>query len=153
MQKRKRTGVVVLHGPNLSALGSRQPSIYGTTTLSQINSEIRKLARELHCKVSIAVHSGEGDLIDAIHSAARGRQAIVINPGAFAHYSYALRDALASVTVPKIEIHLTNIYAREMFRRRSVIAPVVDGGIFGFGPQSYLLAVRAACAMLDEIRD
>jgi 3-dehydroquinate dehydratase II len=153
MEKRKRKGIVVLHGPNLSMLGTRQPSIYGTVTLDQINSELRKLARDLHCDIAIATHSGEGELIDAIHKAARRNQAIVINAGAYAHYSYALRDALSSVSVPKVEIHLTNIYAREMFRRRSVIAPVVDGGVFGFGVQSYILAFRAASAMLDEIKD
>jgi 3-dehydroquinate dehydratase II len=134
-------------------LGTRQLSIYGTATLEQINSKLRKLARELQCDISVAAHSSEGRLIDAIHNAARRNQAIVINAGAYAHYSYALRDALAAVNVPKVEIHLTNIYAREMFRRRSVIAPVVDGGVFGFGIQSYLLAFRAASAMLDEIKD
>jgi 3-dehydroquinate dehydratase II len=153
MQKRKRKGILVLHGPNLNLLGTRQPSIYGNVTLEEINSKLRKLAQKLHCDISIAAHSGEGRLIDAIHNAARGNQAIVINAGAYSHYSYALRDALAAVSVPKIEIHLTNIYAREMFRRRSVIAPVVDGGVFGFGVQSYILAFRAASAMLDEIKD
>jgi 3-dehydroquinate dehydratase-2 len=153
MKRRKRKGIVVLHGPNLNMLGRREPSVYGTTTLAGIDAEIRKLARTLGCRVSIAQYSGEGELIDAVHAAGRRGDAIVINPGAYSHYSYALRDALASVTVPKVEIHLTNIHARETFRRRSVVAPVVDGAVFGFGTHSYLLALRAACAMLDEIRD
>ena len=153
MKKRSRKSVVILHGPNLNTLGKREPQVYGTTTLEEINSSLRKLARELGCDISIAQLSSEGDLIDAIHAAAQQRRAIVINPAAYSHYSYALRDALAAVTVPKIEIHLTNIYARELFRRRSVIAPVVNGGVFGFGARSYLLALRAAVAMLDEIRD
>lgn len=143
----------MLHGPNLNMLGRREPDIYGTVTLEQINSSLRKLSKELRCDISIAQHSSEGDLIDAVHGAARRKHAIVINPGAYSHYSYALRDALASVSVPKIEIHLTNVHARELFRRRSVIAPAVHGGIFGFGITSYLLALRAAVAMLDEIRD
>jgi 3-dehydroquinate dehydratase II len=153
MQKKKKNGIAVIHGPNLNMLGIREPAVFGAQTLEQINTQIRKAARELGCDVSIVQHSGEGEIIDAIHAAARKHQAIVINSGAYGHYSYALRDALAAVSVPKIEVHITNIFARETFRRRSVIAPVVDGGIFGFGPQSYLLALRAACAMLDEIRD
>jgi 3-dehydroquinate dehydratase II len=153
MKSKRRKSVLVLHGPNLNALGTREPEAYGRLTLAQIDSSLRKLAREIGCDISIAQHSSEGELIDAIHAAAKLGRAIVINPGAYSHYSYALRDALAAVGVPKIEIHLTNIYARELFRRRSVIAPVVDGGVFGFGAHSYLLALRAAAAMLDEIRD
>lgn len=153
MARKKRKGVVVLHGPNLNALGTRETGIYGSTTLAQLDSSLQKLARSLDCEISIAQHSSEGELIDAIHAAAARGRAIVINPGAYTHYSYALRDALAAVSVPKIEIHLTNIYARESFRRRSVIAPVVDGGVFGFGAESYRLALRAAVAMLDGTRD
>ncbi len=151
--KRKRKAVVVLHGPNLNMLGRREPDLYGETTLAQVDSSLRKLAGELGCDISLSQHSAEGALIDAIHAAGSRGSAIIINPGAYAHYSYALRDALAAVNVPKIEIHLTNIYAREAFRRRSVIAPVVDGGVFGFGVESYRLALRAAVAMLDETRD
>lgn len=151
--RQKRKAVVVLHGPNLNMLGRREPDLYGRTTLAQLDSSLRKLARELGCDISLSQHSAEGELIDAIHVAGSRGRAIIINPGAYAHYSYALRDALAAVSVPKIEIHLTNIYARETFRRRSVIAPVVDGGVFGFGVESYRLALRAAVAMLDETRD
>lgn len=153
MSEPHRKSVVVLHGPNLNALGAREPQTYGSATLESINEKILALAAELGCEVFIQQHSSEGALIDAVHAAGERGRAIVINPGAYTHYSYALRDALASVTVPKVEIHLTNIYARESFRRRSVIAPVVHGAVFGFGVTSYLLGLRAAAAMLDEIRD
>ena len=145
--------ICVLHGPNLNALGTREPGVYGTATLQDIDRALQDLARSLQCEVDTQQHSSEGALIDAIYAAAQRGSAIVINPGAYTHYSYAIRDALATVTVPKIEVHLSNIYARESFRRRSVITPVVHGSISGFGAHSYLLALRAAAAMLDEIRD
>ena len=151
--KKSHRRVLVLHGPNLNALGTREPEVYGRTTLAQIDQRLRALAKELHCELRIEQHNSEGELIDAIHAAAHNNSAIVINPGAYTHYSYALRDALASVGVPKIEVHVSNIYARESFRRRSVVAPVVHGSISGFGPDSYTLALRAVAAMLDEIRD
>jgi 3-dehydroquinate dehydratase II len=144
--------VVVLHGPNLNALGTRESQTYGSTTLEQIDRSIRDLAVELSLDVTIEQHQGEGELIAAIHKAGAVGSAIVINPAAYTHYSYALRDALAAVSVPKVEVHLTNIYAREAFRRRSVIAPVVHGTVAGFGADSYLLALRAAAGMLDEIK-
>jgi 3-dehydroquinate dehydratase-2 len=144
--------VVVLHGPNLNALGSREPQTYGTVTLDEIDRSIRDLAVKLGLDVTIQQHQGEGELIAAVHKAAAVGSAIVINPAAYTHYSYALRDALASVSVPKIEVHLTNIYAREPFRRRSVITPVVHGTVAGFGADSYLLALRAVAGMLDETK-
>jgi 3-dehydroquinate dehydratase II len=153
MKKRRARSVTVLHGPNLNALGTREPEIYGSLTLRQIDAAIRALAKELGVSVTIAQHSVEGDLIDAIHAAGARGSAIVINPGAYTHYSIALRDALASVGVPKVEVHLSNVHAREAFRRRSVIAPVVHGTVGGFGLHSYLLALRAAAAMLDATRD
>lgn len=153
MNDKHRATIVVLHGPNLDALGTREPDVYGTTTLEQIDEQLRLLGAQLGYEPVIQQHSSEGALIEAIHAAAHRGNAILINPGAYTHYSYAIRDALAAVSVPKIEIHLTNIYARESFRRRSVIAPVVDGAVFGFGAASYLLGLRAAAAMLDEIRD
>jgi 3-dehydroquinate dehydratase-2 len=151
MSARTRT-VIVLHGPNLNALGTREPEIYGSQTLESINAQLHQLAAELGVELFIQQHSSEGALIDAIHAASERERAIIINPGAYTHYSYALRDALASVSVPKIEIHLTNIYAREAFRRRSVIAPVVDGTVAGFGADSYLLGLRAVAAILDRTR-
>src|SRR5271166_4766201 len=144
--------VVVLHGPNLNALGTREPQTYGSTTLEQIDRAIRELAVSLSLDVTIEQHQGEGELIAAIHKAAAAGSAIVINPAAYTHYSYAVRDALAAVSVPKIEVHLTNIYAREPFRRRSVVAPVVHGTVAGFGVDSYLLALRAVAGLLDEIK-
>lgn len=153
MKRKKRPkSIAVIHGPNLNLLGAREPEIYGRTTLRDVNAAIRKLCDELDCKVSIEQHNGEGELIDAVHAAAARGSAIVINPGAFTHYSYALRDALAGVAVPKVEAHLSNTHAREAFRRRSVIASAVDGTVGGFGVNSYLLAIRAATALLDEIR-
>ena len=111
---------------------------------------MRTLAAELGCEITPSQHSGEGEIIDAVHRAAAAGHAIVINPGAYAHYSYAIRDALAAADVPKIEVHLTNIFAREEFRRTSVIAPAVHGVVAGFGAESYLLALRAVTAMLDK---
>ena len=130
----------------------REPEIYGSATLRDVDAAIRKLCDDLKCKVTIEQHSGEGEIIDAIHKAAERGSAIVINPGAYTHYSYALRDALASVSVPKVEAHMSNTQAREPFRRKSVTAAAVDGTVMGFGIDSYLLAIRAACALLDAMR-
>jgi 3-dehydroquinate dehydratase-2 len=145
-----RKTVAVIHGPNLNLLGAREPSVYGFATLDDINASIRSLAAELGCEVTLSQHSGEGEIIDAVHRAAAAGHAIVLNPGAYAHYSYAIRDALAASDVPKIEVHLTNVFAREDFRRTSVIAPAVHGVVAGFGAESYLLALRAVAAMLDK---
>jgi 3-dehydroquinate dehydratase-2 len=145
--------VSLLHGPNLNALGTRETDVYGLTTLAQIDERIRALAKELSIDVEIVQRQSEGELIDDIYKAAAAGRAIIINPGAYTHYSYAIRDALSSVHVLKVEVHLSNIYARESFRRRSVMSPVVDGTIAGFGPDSYLLALRAVAAKLDNTRD
>jgi 3-dehydroquinate dehydratase-2 len=144
--------VVVLHGPNLNALGTREPGIYGSTTLAQLDAAINAVAEQLRLQVEISQQQSEGEIIERIHRAAAAGSAIVINPGAYTHYSYAIRDALAAVAVPKVEVHLSNIYAREAFRRRSVMSPVVDGTVAGFGAESYLLALRAVAAMFDEIK-
>jgi 3-dehydroquinate dehydratase-2 len=145
-----RKTVVVIHGPNLNLLGKREPDVYGFATLADIDAVIRALAPELGCDVLSSQHSGEGEIIDAVHAAASAGHGIVINPGAYAHYSYAIRDALAAADVPKVEVHLTNIFAREEFRRESVVAPAVHGVVAGFGMESYLLALRAVAAMLDK---
>jgi 3-dehydroquinate dehydratase II len=150
-RKKRAKTIAVIHGPNLNLLGAREPEIYGSTTLRDVDAAIRGLCDELGCKVSFEQHNGEGELIDAVHRAAARGSGIVINPGAYTHYSYALRDALAAVAVPKVETHMTNTHAREPFRRRSVIAPAVDGTVGGFGVNSYLLAVRAVCALLDQM--
>lgn len=153
MSAKRRLEIAVIHGPNLNTLGTREPEIYGTATLDDIDEMIRRLAKELGCDAFCEQHSGEGEIVDAVLTAGRLGRAIVINPGAYAHYSYAIRDALASVSVVKIEVHLTNIHAREAFRRRSVVAPATNGCVVGLGAKSYLLAVRAAAEMLDETRD
>jgi 3-dehydroquinate dehydratase-2 len=136
--------VLVIHGPNLNLLGVREPEIYGTLTLEEIDSSIASLAKELNVEVRCVQHNSEGAIVDELHSARSSWDAVVINPGAYTHYSYAIADAIAAIGVPVIEAHLTNIAARETFRRTSVIAPVCKGSIAGFGSESYGLALRAA---------
>lgn len=136
--------ILVLHGPNLNLLGTREPSVYGRTTLAEINRQIAELGRELGVEVDFFQSNSEGALIDRLHSAVGVFDAVVFNPGAFTHYSFALRDAVAAIGLPVVEVHISNIYARDDFRRHSVIAPVAAGQISGFGADSYLLALRAA---------
>ena len=136
--------ILVIHGPNLNLLGTREPDVYGTATLAQIDSDIEAAAGALGVQVRTMQSNHEGAIIDALHAARGEFDRIVINPGAFTHYSYAIADAIAGIGIPAIEVHLSNIYAREAFRRTSVIAPVCAGSIAGFGTQSYLLALRAA---------
>ncbi len=135
--------VLVLHGPNLNLTGFREPELYGRRPLSEIDADIHTTAKELGIDVRILQSNHEGVLIDTIQEHRTWANAIVINPGAFTHYSYALRDALASVRMPVIEVHLTNTAAREEFRRTSVIAPVCVGTLAGLGADSYLLALTA----------
>lgn len=135
--------ILVLNGPNLNLLGSREPQIYGATTLAEINGEIENLARQLKLEVDFVQSNHEGVLIDQIQAAPGKYAWIIFNPGALTHYSYACHDALRAVQVPTIEVHLSNIQAREEFRTRSVIAPACVGQISGFGSQSYLLALYA----------
>ncbi|HLJ33452.1 MAG TPA: type II 3-dehydroquinate dehydratase [Ktedonobacteraceae bacterium] len=141
--------IVVLNGPNLNTLGSREPSVYGTMTLADINERLRKRGEELHSSVHCFQSNHEGALIDHIQQAS-GVDGIIINAGALTHYSIALRDALASLSIPVIEVHLSNIYARESFRQHSVIAAVCRGHIVGLGWHSYLLALEALVALAHE---
>lgn len=135
--------VLVIHGPNLNLLGSREKEIYGTETLDAINDSLTDLAGDLGLELSIRQSNHEGEIVDLIQNS-REFDAIVINPAAYTHTSVAIRDALAAVDVPAVEIHLSNIHRREDFRRTSLIAPEAAGQISGFGVQSYLLGLRAA---------
>jgi len=142
--------ILVLHGPNLNLLGSREKEIYGDVTLERINEMIAVEARKNGFKVECYQSNSEGRLVDLIHTAPGRYRGIIINAGALTHYSIALRDALSAVSIPSVEVHLSNIYAREEFRHRSVIAPVVWGQVSGFGPLSYILALQSLAAPAVE---
>ena len=142
--------LLILNGPNLNLLGQRDPQHYGKGTLADIENSLKELARIHDVEVEFFQSNHEGALIDCIHSALGLHEAIIINPGAYTHYSYALRDALDAVAIPTIEVHLSNIHAREEFRSKSVIAPVCKGQIAGFGAYGYQLAFYAALNMIRE---
>ena len=135
--------ILVIHGPNLQLLGKREPNIYGSKTLKQIDNEIRSHAKSLGVDVSTFQSNHEGEIVDKIGAAPAQYDAIVINPAAYTHTSIAIRDAIAGSGLPAVEVHLSNVAAREEFRRRSLTAPVCKGVISGFGPLGYLLALEA----------
>ena len=135
--------ITVIHGPNLNLLGSREPDIYGAQTLDDINMAIMSECARLGTECECAQYSGEGDIIDRIHKAGAERSPVILNAGAYTHYSIAIRDAIAAARADCVEVHLSNVFAREPFRHMSVIAPVCRGSICGFGAQSYILAVHA----------
>ncbi len=135
--------VLIIHGPNLNLLGKRERSVYGNTTLDGINKMAVGHGSGIGLEVDVFQSNSEGDIIDTIHAAQDRYEGVLINPGAFTHYSYAVRDAIASVDIPFIEVHLSNIHNREEFRKLSVTAPVCSGQISGFGPDSYILGLDA----------
>jgi 3-dehydroquinate dehydratase-2 len=147
---RKKT-ILVLNGPNLNLLGTRQPEIYGRQTLAEIEKKLRALAKELGVEIDFRQSNSEGELVTWIQQATGRFGAIVINPAAFTHTSLAMRDAIAAVGIPTVEIHLSNIYRRESFRHHSYIAEVAVGQIAGFGADSYLLGLRAALAHINRL--
>lgn len=144
--------ILIIHGPNLNMLGRREPDIYGTFTLEDINGRLAALAKELGTDISFFQSNHEGELVQKIQDAMGIYDAIVINPGAYTHTSVALRDAIASTGISTIEAHISNIYRREEFRKHSYISGVAVGQITGFGPDSYLLALRAAVAQVKSGR-
>ena len=142
--------VLVLHGPNLNMLGLREPDTYGAQTLEQIDEVITNAAADLDIEVQIVQSNHEGELVESIDQALGSADAIIINPAAYTHTSVAIRDALAAVSLPAIEVHLTNVHAREQFRRRSLTAPVCRGQICGFGGWGYVLALHAVRQIVIE---
>ena len=142
--------ILVVHGPNLNLLGTRQPEIYGRVGLAEINAALEKVSGERGAEIRTFQSNSEGALIDALHEARAWADAIIINAGAYTHSSYAIADALVAVNRPAVEVHLSNIYAREAWRRRSVLAPVVVGSVCGLGWRGYVLALQALLGLLDE---
>ncbi len=136
--------VLVIHGPNLNLLGEREPNVYGSVTLEEINKELKELAAQKDVELRIVQSNHEGEIVEAIQNARHWAEVILINPAAYTHTSVAIRDALSAVKVPAIEVHLSNIHAREGFRQSSHVSPVAVGQISGFGKNSYLLALQAA---------
>ncbi|MGN7468796.1 type II 3-dehydroquinate dehydratase [Brevibacillus sp. SAFN-007a] len=144
------TSVLLLNGPNLNLLGTREPDVYGRETLEDLVAKLSSVMDELGGKLAHCQSNHEGVLIDAIHQARGVHDGILINPGAFTHYSYAIRDALAGVALPTIEVHISNIHAREEFRHRSVIAPVTIGQVVGLGMDGYEWALRALVRKIEQ---
>lgn len=146
------SSLLILNGPNLNLLGTRQPEIYGKTTLAQVEAMCAKKAKACGCEVSCLQSNHEGELVDAIQAARGVYDGIILNAGAYTHTSVALMDAISSVEIPVIELHLSNIHAREEFRQHSYIAPVAVGQICGFGPAGYDLAIDAMLTYLENAK-
>jgi 3-dehydroquinate dehydratase-2 len=144
------TKILLLHGPNLNLLGEREPDVYGKITLDEINDRITALGEERGVEIRILQSNSEGGIIDAIQDARHWADGLMINPGGFTHYSIAIRDAITAVNLPTMEVHLTNIFAREDFRHKSVIAPVCIGSVIGFGWRSYELGLTRLLGHLER---
>ena len=142
--------ILIIHGPNLNILGTRQVDVYGKIGLEQINDSLTDLAKKEGVELEIKQSNHEGEIVELIQQAKNKFDALVINPAAYTHTSIAIRDALAAIDIPAVEVHLSNIYAREEFRHTSLTAPVVKGQVSGFGVNSYLLGIRAAIALANE---
>ncbi len=142
--------ILVINGPNLNLLGEREPTIYGDESLKAINDELYAVAQNLGHELSFFQSNSEGSIIDSIHAARLGYDGIVLNAGAYTHYSYAIHDAIAAIKIPVIEVHLSNISSRDEFRKKSVIAPACAGSIAGFGKYSYMLAIQALDYLFEE---
>ncbi len=141
--------ILIIHGPNLNLLGERETDIYGQTSLDEINQSLKKEAKELNLSIEVFQSNHEGGIVQKIQEAPKsGFNAIIINPAAYTHTSVAIRDAVSAVSIPTIEVHLSNIYAREEFRHTSLTAPVAAGQISGFGAASYILGLRAAAGLI-----
>ena len=142
--------ILVIHGPNLGLLGRRQPEIYGSFTLDEINQKLKKTAQKENVEIEFFQSNHEGEIVDVIGKAKNNFNAILINPAAYTHTSVAIRDAIGAVELPCVEVHLSNIYAREEFRHTSLIAPVAAGQVAGFGIDSYLLGLQAAIKLIKS---
>lgn len=140
--------ILVIHGPNLNLLGEREPGVYGSDTFETVNNEIVQKAKECNFECEVFQSNHEGEIIDKLHSARLEFDGIVLNAGAYTHYSYAIRDAIATIKIPVVEVHMSNVHKREEFRHHSVISPVCVGVIAGFGKNSYLLGVEALADIL-----
>jgi len=150
MKQNNKIKILVIHGPNLNLLGKREPHIYGKVTLKKINDALRKLAKRKRISLKIVQSNYEGEIVEIIQKAQNRFSGILINPAGYTHTSVAIRDALAGVNLPAIEVHLSNIYSRETFRRHSLISPVCKGQICGFGLNSYLLGLEALIELLKK---